>query len=147
MPTRGENAHYWPVALPGGGSFLFFVRSTRPENNGIYLGSLDKKGQAVRLVTSLPAACMRRRWKRPRSPALGPRRRTPCTVVRYHAARLTGDVRTIATDVRVEESQRGNFASVATGRWCGPSAKAADLELAWFVAAAGSSSLPIARAR
>ena len=40
---RGENAHYWPVALPGGGSFLYFVRSTRPENNGIYLRSLDGK--------------------------------------------------------------------------------------------------------
>ena len=43
---RGENAHYWPVALPGGGSFLYFVRSTRPENNGIYLRSLDGKKAA-----------------------------------------------------------------------------------------------------
>ena len=50
---RGENAHYWPVALPGGGSFLYFVRSTRPENNGIYLRSLDGKTPPVRLVTSL----------------------------------------------------------------------------------------------
>ena len=41
---RGENAHYWPVALPGGGSFLYFVRSTRPENNGIYLGRWMEKG-------------------------------------------------------------------------------------------------------
>ena len=40
--SRGENAHYWPVALPGGKAFLFFVRSTRPENNGIYLAPVDK---------------------------------------------------------------------------------------------------------
>src|SRR5262249_61770541 len=49
--ARGENAHYWPVALPGSKKFLFFVRSTQPENNGIYLGSPD--GTKVRLVTSL----------------------------------------------------------------------------------------------
>ena len=50
---RGENAHYFPVALPGGKQFLFFVRSSRAENNGIYLGYLDGKTQPVRLVTSL----------------------------------------------------------------------------------------------
>jgi len=47
--------------------------------------------------------------------------------------RLTGDVRTIAPDVRVEESQRGNFASVSTnGTIVWASAAAADLELVWF---------------
>jgi hypothetical protein len=51
--SRGENAHYFPVALPGGKQFLFFVRSTRAENNGIYLGSVDGKTKPVRLVTSL----------------------------------------------------------------------------------------------
>src|SRR4030095_9162086 len=30
--SRGENAHYWPVALPGGKKFLYFVRSSTPEN-------------------------------------------------------------------------------------------------------------------
>ena len=49
------------------------------------------------------------------------------------SAKLTGDVQTIATDVRVEESQRANFASVSTtGTLVWASAKAADLELAWF---------------
>ena len=50
---RGENAHYFPVALTGGKQFLFFVRSSRTENNGICLGYLDGKTQPVRLVTSL----------------------------------------------------------------------------------------------
>ena len=43
--TRGENAHYWPVVLPGG-SFLYFARSTRVENSGIYLARIDGRGSA-----------------------------------------------------------------------------------------------------
>ena len=39
--TRGENAHYWPVVLPGGSHFLYFARSTRVENSGIYLARID----------------------------------------------------------------------------------------------------------
>ena len=49
---RGENAHYWPVILPGGRKFLYFVRSARAENNGIYLAAIDGSG-AARLVSSL----------------------------------------------------------------------------------------------
>ena len=50
--SRGENAHYWPVILPGGRKFLYFVRSIRPENNGIYVAAIDGCG-ATRLVSSL----------------------------------------------------------------------------------------------
>ena len=51
--ARGENAHYWPVALPGGRKFLFFIRSAQPDNNGIYLGSVDGSTKPVRVLTSL----------------------------------------------------------------------------------------------
>ncbi len=41
---RGEQSHRWPVFLPDGKRFLFFVRSEQhPEIAGIYAGSLDSK--------------------------------------------------------------------------------------------------------
>jgi Tol biopolymer transport system component len=132
--SRGENAHYWPVALPQGRAFLFFVRSTRAENNGIYLGSVDGATPPVRLVTSLSSGL----YAPPRDGGPGhllwirdgELLAQPLDIA---AARLAGEVMTIASDVRVEESQRGNFASVsATGTLVWASAKAADLELAWF---------------
>ena len=132
--SRDENAHYWPVALPGGRHFLFFVRSSRPENNGIYLGSVDGKTPPVRLVTSLSSGLYAA--SRDGSPGHvlwvrdGDLLAQPLDI---ESRRLTGDVRTIASDVRVEESQRGNFASVsANGTIVWASAKGADLELAWF---------------
>jgi serine/threonine protein kinase len=39
--TRGENRHAWPEFLPDGRQFLYLVRSSEPEQNGVYLGSLD----------------------------------------------------------------------------------------------------------
>jgi hypothetical protein len=51
--ARGENAHYWPAFLPGGTQFLYFVRSTKPENGGVYLAWLDGSRPAVKLVSSL----------------------------------------------------------------------------------------------
>ena len=39
-PNR-ENSHRWPHFLPDGRHFLFTVRSDKPENQGIKVGSLD----------------------------------------------------------------------------------------------------------
>jgi eukaryotic-like serine/threonine-protein kinase len=130
--ARGENAHYWPVALPVAKKFLFFIRSTQPENNGIYLGSLD--GTKVRLVTSLssglympahdgvPGSLL---WVRDQELLAQP--------LDIDAGKLTGDVTAIASDVRVEESQRGIFASVSNhGRIAWASARAAELSFAWY---------------
>jgi len=131
---RGENAHYWPVALPGGRAFLFFVRSTRPENNGIYLGSIDGSAAPVRIVTSLSSGV----YAPPRGAGPGHLLWVRDGVLLAQlldipAARLTGEVMTLASDVRVEESQRGIFASVSSnGTIVWASALASDLELAWF---------------
>ena len=39
--ARAENSHRFPVFLPDGRRFLFVARSSRRENNALYLGSLD----------------------------------------------------------------------------------------------------------
>ena len=39
--SRRETSHRWPVFLPDGRHFLFFVRSDRPEVQGLFMGSLD----------------------------------------------------------------------------------------------------------
>jgi Tol biopolymer transport system component len=39
--TQGHNTHRWPHFLPDGRRFLYLARSSRPENSGIYVGSLD----------------------------------------------------------------------------------------------------------
>jgi eukaryotic-like serine/threonine-protein kinase len=41
--SRFETSHRWPDFLPHGRHFLFFVRSAKVENTGVYVGSLDSK--------------------------------------------------------------------------------------------------------
>ena len=43
-PARNETAHRWPQFLPDG-RFIYFVGSSTPENNGVYLGSLGAKAK------------------------------------------------------------------------------------------------------
>jgi serine/threonine protein kinase len=50
--ARGENSHRWPQFLPGGRRFLYFVRSDNPENTGVYIGSLDRAQEKVRVIRS-----------------------------------------------------------------------------------------------
>ena len=131
--ARGENAHYWPVALPGGRKFLFFVRSTISENNGIYLGSIDGT-PPVRVLASMssglyapprPGRPGRLLWVR--DSELLAQTFDPQT------GTLGGDVATVAQDVRVEESQRGTFAGVSnTGTIVWASSRAADYQFAWY---------------
>ncbi|MBI4479494.1 MAG: serine/threonine-protein kinase [Acidobacteria bacterium] len=49
--ARGERAHRWPQFLPDGRYFLFQSFNRRPEDNGIYVGSLDSK-ETKRLVST-----------------------------------------------------------------------------------------------
>jgi len=129
--ARGENAHYWPVALPGGRKFLFFIRSTVAENNGIYLGAVDGTTKPVRVLTSLssglyapPVAHEQGRLLWVRDTELLSQAFDPET------GALSGDVMSVAKDVRVDESQRGLFGSVSnTGTLAWASARAADYQL------------------
>ncbi|MEO5817137.1 MAG: protein kinase [Gemmatimonadaceae bacterium] len=46
--ARGEIGHVWPHALPGGRTFLYFVKSNVDSVRGVYLGSVDSpRGQRV----------------------------------------------------------------------------------------------------
>jgi hypothetical protein len=131
--ARGENAHYWPVILPGGRKFLYFVRSYRPENNGIYVASMDGTS-AVRLVSSLSSSMY--------APPLDGRpgfllwvQNGDLLAQSFDAERgaLSGQPMTIAAGVRVLESQRGVLASVsrtATMAWA--VARAANARFAWY---------------
>jgi Tol biopolymer transport system component len=39
---RGENSHRWPVFLPDGIHFLFYVRASADERRGVYVASIDR---------------------------------------------------------------------------------------------------------
>jgi len=49
--SLGESFHRWPQFLPGG-RFLYLVQSGRAENAGIYVASLAKPGERVRLLNT-----------------------------------------------------------------------------------------------
>ena len=44
--AQGENSHRWPVFLPDGIHFLYFVRSIRAERRGVYVGRVDRAAAA-----------------------------------------------------------------------------------------------------
>ncbi len=44
---RQETLHLWPQFLPDGQHFIYLAQSERPENTGIYIGSLDSKGSKL----------------------------------------------------------------------------------------------------
>ena len=46
----GEQFHYYPHFLPGGQRFLYLVRHSDPEKQGIYIGSLDGKSPPVQIL-------------------------------------------------------------------------------------------------
>jgi Tol biopolymer transport system component/DNA-binding winged helix-turn-helix (wHTH) protein len=49
--SRGEVFHYWPQILPGG-RFLYFARSHKRENTGVYAASLAKPREPVQLLAT-----------------------------------------------------------------------------------------------
>jgi Tol biopolymer transport system component len=116
--AAGEDAHYWPAWLPGERSFLYFIRSERRENQGVYLGrvvegGIDRDRRRVVATSSsglyAPAAPGREAmllWTqedRLLARALDPVR-----------GALDGPVAEVARGVRVLESQRATMASVST---------------------------------
>jgi Tol biopolymer transport system component/predicted Ser/Thr protein kinase len=49
--AHGETGHRWPQVLPGG-RFLYLAQGDNPENTGIYVASLVKPAERVRLLTT-----------------------------------------------------------------------------------------------
>ena len=54
--SRQENSHRWPHFLPDSHHFLYFVRSSQRENQGIYVGSFDSKDKRLLVSASGSAA-------------------------------------------------------------------------------------------
>jgi Tol biopolymer transport system component len=54
--SGSETAHRWPYFLPDGRHFLYLMRSSKAESEGIYVGSLDAKETKRLLPTALNAA-------------------------------------------------------------------------------------------
>jgi Tol biopolymer transport system component len=50
--SHAENSHRWPVFLPDGRHFLYFVRSFQAEVSGIYAGSLDSREKRLVVATA-----------------------------------------------------------------------------------------------
>jgi eukaryotic-like serine/threonine-protein kinase len=48
--SQEEVFHYWPQILPGG-RFLYFARSKKPENSGVFAASLAKPADRVKLLS------------------------------------------------------------------------------------------------
>ncbi len=54
-PSRAENFHSDPIFLPDGRHFLYLRHSAKPENQGVYVGSLDVKPDSQSLKRLRPA--------------------------------------------------------------------------------------------
>jgi Tol biopolymer transport system component len=132
--AHAENANYWPTCLPGGKHVLYFARSQRAEFNGVYFTNADGTGAPVQVVSSLSSAIYV-----PPSDGRGGyllwARDTVLLAQPFDAdsGRLTGQAVPIATDVLVEESQRGLMAAASrTGTLLWASARGELLQFAWF---------------
>jgi Tol biopolymer transport system component/predicted Ser/Thr protein kinase len=53
-PARGEGFHTDPVFLPDGRHFLYFRHSSKPENQGVFVGSIDAKPEEQSLKRIQP---------------------------------------------------------------------------------------------
>ena len=50
--SRQETGHLWPHFLPDGNHFLYLAQSSNPENNAIWVGSLDEKDSKLLLAAN-----------------------------------------------------------------------------------------------
>ncbi|MBZ5636240.1 MAG: serine/threonine-protein kinase [Acidobacteriia bacterium] len=50
--TKRENSHRWPEFLPDGRHYIFFVRTGDSANEGLYLGSMDRPQEKIRLIAA-----------------------------------------------------------------------------------------------
>ena len=115
---RGETAHYWPQALPGGRSLLYFIRSSQKEYEGIYLGKLDEQGRESerrRIVASSSSGLFVPQERGSLSGHLLWVRegQLVARTIDMEQGELTGDAIEVGVSVRVLVSHRGALASVS----------------------------------
>jgi dipeptidyl aminopeptidase/acylaminoacyl peptidase len=132
--TRGENANYWPTCLPGSKHFLYFARSTQPENNGVYFAGVDGKSEPVKVVSSLSSALYVPQssgqpgyllWARDQDLLAQP--------FDAESGRTRGQAAKIASGVLVGESQRSLMADASrTGTLVWATARIEQLQFEWF---------------
>ena len=132
--ARLENANYWPTCLPGSTHFLYYARSPQAEFNAVYFARTDGTGEPEKVVSSLSSAL----YVPPAGGGSGYllwARDTNLLAQPFDAAsgRLSGQAVKIATDVLVDESQRGLMAAASTtGTLLWAAARAELLQFAWY---------------
>jgi eukaryotic-like serine/threonine-protein kinase len=57
LADRAETSHRWPQFLQDGRHFVWFVRSSDPAREGVYLGSLDAPGGTMIVRSTSSAQC------------------------------------------------------------------------------------------
>src|SRR6202011_3212943 len=50
--SLSERSHFWPQFLPDGKHFLYFAESSKEENSGVYVASLDSKDRKLILTAN-----------------------------------------------------------------------------------------------
>jgi len=138
--ARGESVHRSPSFLPDGRHFVYLRVSSRPENQGIYVGSLDAKPEQQSSSRLLPAESGAVYAPSPDSKAgyllfvrQGTLMAQPFDPDRLE---LAGDAVLVAEHVAVFNSAVGGFFSAsATGALAyrtGASAEGGNMRLTWF---------------
>jgi len=115
--SAGEDAHYWPTWLPGEKSFVYFIRSGRRENQGVYLGQVVEGGidRARRRIVATSASGLFSPAMSGRVPMLlwTQEDRLLARALDPVRGALSGPVAEIARGVRVLESQRATMATIS----------------------------------
>jgi eukaryotic-like serine/threonine-protein kinase len=135
--ASGENAHYWPTILPGGERLLYFVRSGRREQEGIWLARIGSDGKATekrRLIASSSSAIfVPQHGRRPAHLIWAEDGKLLARPFDPKRGTVEGSVAQLGITVRVMESQRALFASVSNdGRLSWVAARSEPEQFAWF---------------
>jgi eukaryotic-like serine/threonine-protein kinase len=132
--SRGENAHYWPTCLPGSKTFLYFARSTRPEDNGVYVTTIDGKGPVSKVLSSLSSAVyVAPAGGRPGQLLWAQDNDLMAQPFDAATGRTTGPAVPVVQGVMVGESQRTLMADASrTGMLVWAPARLEDRQFVWF---------------
>ncbi len=125
--SRQEAGHYWPQFLPDGNHFLYLARSRRPENNAIYVASLDSTERKLVVNAYSNAVYVAPGY-------LLFNREGTLMAQAFDAERLevTGEEVPIAEDVQINENGKAAFAASENGMLAYRTGAGATTQLMWF---------------